>query len=101
MGQGRLTVDSRVADDILCERCKTTFPARDIRMKTCRADFLFATPSPLAGIARFFDFAGTYDAYNLSENESEADAKAVFVDWNCVGDEVRIALNSLPLDKVR
>lgn len=76
-------------------------PARGILMKTCRADFLFATPSPAAGIARFFDFAGTFDSYNVSANEAEADAKAIFVDWNCVGDEIRIALNELPLEKVR
>lgn len=65
-------------------------------MKTCRADFLFATPSPTAGIARFFDFAGTFDEYNISANESEADGKAMFVDWTCVGDELRIALSMLP-----
>jgi len=69
-------------------------------MKTCRADFLFATPSPTAGLARFFDFAGTFDTYNISADEAEADGKALYVDWHCVGNELRIALNTLP-EKVR
>ncbi len=69
-------------------------------MKTCRADFLFATPSPTAGLARFFDFAGVYDEYNVSTNEAEADGKALYTDWICVGDALRTALKTLP-EKVR
>lgn len=69
-------------------------------MKTYRTDFLFATSSPAAGIARFFDFAGAFDSYNVSGNEAEADAKAVFVDWNCVGDEIRAALHALPVESL-
>ena len=51
-----------------------------------RSDFLFAMPSPLAGVARLFDFAGTFDAYNASSTPDEADAKAMYADWAAVGD---------------
>ncbi len=60
-------------------------------MKT-RADFLFAQPSAIAGVARFFDFAGVFDDYNVSANEGEADLKAVYTDWVCVGDAFRTAI---------
>jgi len=66
-------------------------------VKTTSADFLFATPSPTAGIARFFDFAGGYDIYNSSATEAEADSKALYTDWICVGDAFRAAFkNALP-----
>jgi hypothetical protein len=61
-------------------------------MKNACADFLFARPSAANGLARFFDFGGTFDAYNGSTNETEADSKAAYMDWSCVGEEVRIAL---------
>jgi len=52
------------------------------------ADFLFARPSAASGLARFFDFSGSYDAYNHSETADEADAKAMFADWAVVGDSL-------------
>jgi hypothetical protein len=61
-------------------------------MKNAYADFLFARPSAAAGVARFFDFGGYFDAYNVSADESEADAKAMYMDWLCVGDSVRSAV---------
>lgn len=61
-------------------------------MKNARASFLFACPSPAAGMARFFDFAGVFDAYNVSTSEDEADAMATQVDWACIGDSFQTAL---------
>jgi hypothetical protein len=61
-------------------------------MNNAYADFLFARPSAAAGVARFLDFGGCFDAYNVSSNEGEADAKAMYVDWVCVGDAVRSAV---------
>ena len=61
-------------------------------MKNAYADFLFARPSAAAGVARFFDFGGHFDAYNVSADEAEADAKAMYIDWLCVGDSVRSAV---------
>lgn len=55
-------------------------------MKNACADFLFARPSAANGLARFFDFGGNFDAYNVSVDETEADAKAAYVDWLCVGE---------------
>jgi hypothetical protein len=68
-------------------------------MKTARADFLFASPSALTGVARFFDLAGTFDCYNASPTENEADAKATFTDWLCVGDAFRDAITRLLPDR--
>jgi hypothetical protein len=64
-------------------------------MKSKRADFLFATPSAISGMARFFDFSGSFDVYNSSRNEAEADAKATYVDWACVGASVDEAMHTL------
>jgi hypothetical protein len=56
--------------------------------KNLQADFLFARPSAASGLARFFDFSGTFDAYNHSDTPDEADAKAMFADWRVVGDSL-------------
>ena len=61
-------------------------------MNTKKADHLFASPSALSGIARFFDMAGVYDVYNGSSSEVDADCKAVYLDWSCVGDNLRAAM---------
>jgi len=61
-------------------------------MNSKRADFLFASPSAVAGIARFLDFAGMYDVYNISATEVEADVKATYIDWACVGDAFRAVI---------
>ena len=61
-------------------------------MNTKKADHLFASPSALSGIARFFDMAGVYDVYNGSASEADADCKAVYLDWSCVGENLREAL---------
>ena len=53
------------------------------------SDFLVARPSALSGIARFFDFAGAFDAYNGSPTPEEADVNAIYADWSVVGDSIR------------
>jgi hypothetical protein len=68
-------------------------------MKNARDDFLFARPSAASGLARFFDFGGTFDAYNVSADETEADCKAIYTDWISVGDSVRSALIKALPDK--
>jgi hypothetical protein len=70
-------------------------------MNSAYVDFLFARPSAAAGLARFFDFGGSFDAYNVSASEAEADAKATYVDWVCVGDAVRSAVLQAQLDRGR
>jgi len=60
--------------------------------KPATSDFLFARPSTLSGVARLFDFAGTFDAYNTSATTDEADAKALHADWVAVGDDIESSM---------
>lgn len=57
-----------------------------------RTDFLFAQPSGLYGVARLFDFAGTFDRYNESSTPEEADARAMYSDWRMVGEDLLAAM---------
>lgn len=58
------------------------------------SDFLFAEPDELSGVARLWDFSGTFDAYNISRSTEEADAKAVLADWHMVGKDLKEAMES-------
>jgi hypothetical protein len=57
-----------------------------------KTDFLVAQPCGAFGVGRFFDFAGTFDAYNVSRSEWEADARAIYSDWAIVGADMQIAV---------
>jgi len=57
-----------------------------------KSDFLVATPSLISGAGRLLDWYGLYDAYNLSRNTQEADAKATFSDWRIVGQDLDDAM---------
>jgi hypothetical protein len=59
-----------------------------------RSDFLFARPAFMAGVARLFDFYGTYNSYNLSDSEEEADDRATFSDWRLIGIDIINAMES-------
>jgi len=50
--------------------------------------FLFATPSFMEGAARVLDIGGTFDQYNASDTEAEADEKAIYADWRVIGDDL-------------
>ena len=56
------------------------------------ATLLFGRPSTASGVARLFDFWGCFDAYNISSNPSEADARALYSDWRTVGEELKEAM---------
>lgn len=56
-----------------------------MNFKTARTDFLFARPSFGSGVARVLDLYGTFDAYNSSTSEAEADYRAIASDWCVVG----------------
>jgi hypothetical protein len=58
------------------------------------SDFLFAEPDELSGVARLWDFSGTFDAYNVSRSTEEADIKAVLADWHMVGKDLKKAMDS-------
>lgn len=52
-----------------------------------RTDRLFVMPSFWQGMARALDIGATFDSYNVSRTETEADVKAVSSDWGvAVGD---------------
>ncbi len=64
------------------------------RIKPILSSRLIATPSFLTGYARALDVAGTFDSYNVSNSEYEADARALANDWKIVGRQLREALAS-------
>lgn len=49
---------------------------------------LFSRPSFLEGMARVLDIGATFDSYNSSRTESEADARAICSDWCMVGQDL-------------
>jgi hypothetical protein len=69
-----------------------------------RSYYLFATPTFASGAARVLDLFGTYDTYNASPTEREADYRALLSDWSIVGQDIFSALRqlerSLPSDEV-
>ena len=61
------------------------------------ADFLFATPNFLRGMASALDLGGTMTVYNESCDEFEADARALRADWNQVGHDIYDAMREYKL----
>ncbi|MEK7064899.1 MAG: hypothetical protein AAB963_00465 [Patescibacteria group bacterium] len=61
--------------------------------------YLVSKSSVLTGVGQIFDFAGSYQDYNASETEEEADAKAIFLDWLAVGSDLRHALNNFESER--
>lgn len=57
-------------------------------MNNVRSDFLFSTPSFISGFARVLDLYGTYDVYDTSSTEREADFRALSSDWHVVGQDI-------------
>jgi hypothetical protein len=60
-----------------------------------KSDFLIASPSLGSGAARLFDFYGLYDEYNTSPDEAQADAMAMFADWQVVGQDIQDAMEQV------
>lgn len=58
------------------------------------SDFLFASPDFISGFARVVDLGGTFDVYNASESEIEADNKAIQNDWATVGKDMTSAVRN-------
>lgn len=54
-----------------------------------QTDFLFAKPNFVSGVAAVLDFGGTLVNYNVSQNEREADLRALASDWAMVGEDVK------------
>ncbi len=54
-------------------------------------DFLVSTPNFRTGFGSVMNVAGNYYKFNQSKNGKEADTLALFMDWACVGEDVRVA----------
>jgi hypothetical protein len=52
-------------------------------------DFLFARPSFGSGAARALDLFGSFDAYNGSASDAEADDQAIAADWMVLGEDMK------------
>jgi hypothetical protein len=58
-------------------------------------DGLFARPSFLSGAARVLDLGGTFDDYNGSSSEQDADYRALQGDWAAIGSDLQKAIESI------
>lgn len=61
--------------------------------------YLVSKSSFISGIGNIFDFTGSYQKYNSSKNEIEADSKAILLDWLAVGDDIKDALDKFSKEK--
>ena len=57
-----------------------------------RTTFLFAIPTFFSGCARLLDLGSVYDLYNVSQDESVADARALYSDFRMVGQDLQKAM---------
>lgn len=57
------------------------------------AFYLFARPTFFSGMGRIFDFTSSLNEYNESKTPSEADAKALYLDWLAVGQDLQSAFD--------
>ena len=60
-----------------------------------QSDYLFARPSFIEGFGRIIDLSGSLNTYNVSRTGDEADARAIFEDWNAIGHYVVVSLEQL------
>ncbi len=56
------------------------------------SDYLFAMPSLWSGVARVMDLSGSCDSYNSSPDGKAADAEALEIDWQLVGQDMYVAI---------
>ncbi len=51
-------------------------------------------PSFLDGLSRVMDISGSLNIYNSSHSEMEADLKALRSDWEAIGKDLGVAIES-------
>ena len=73
----------------------------DVTIRDPRLGKLYPTPSFSTGLARAFDFMGTFDEYQSGWRDSRHDALAIDDDWAAVGDDLRRAMTSYYGELVR
>lgn len=53
--------------------------------------YLYASPNFWSGVSRILDLGNTYDQYNHSQTEKEADSVGIFMDWDAVGQDLWVS----------
>ncbi len=66
----------------------------DINAKKSLTFFLFSEPSFREGVGRIWDFGHSFNTYNVSKTEFEADSRAIYTDWIMVGRDMKQAVKS-------
>ena len=61
-------------------------------MNISYTELLYSQPSFLEGFARALDVGGTFDDFNYSSSETEADCVAIASDWYAVGADLHHAI---------
>jgi len=59
-----------------------------------RSDFLVAQPTFMSGVSRSLDVMASFDAYNASATDTEADRRALECDWRVIGQDLRSVLDA-------
>ena len=57
-----------------------------------QSTFLFATPNWAEGAGRLMDFGNALTQYNSSRTATEADMRALAMDWRAVGKDLGAAM---------
>lgn len=55
--------------------------------------YLFGKTIMLNGVGRIFDLNNSLNKYNRSKTETEADMKAIYLDWLSVGQDLRVSMD--------
>ena len=56
-----------------------------------KTSFLLPTNNFFVGLGSVLNLSGSYFIYNYSDSNEEADSKALFSDWNNIGNDFKIA----------
>ena len=56
-------------------------------------------PRAQFGVGRTLDLSANFDMYNFSMNDKETDARALYMDWLAVADDLTIAIGDYALQQ--
>lgn len=69
----------------------------NIRIKYS-TDFLLGKNNFWVGLGSILNLQGTYFEYNNSKSDNEADNKALYSDWQNVGNDIEKAINKFEIE---
>lgn len=61
--------------------------------------YLFSRPSFSKGYGRILDISGSFNSYNASKNEEEADFIAINNDWRAIGKDIAKSIDNYKKDE--